>query len=60
MMDIMPLVQDVEVDLILTDVESQRTSVFYRVDMWIANTGASNDGTAYKKGIMNIRKDESS
>ena len=27
-------------------------------DIWIADTGASNDGTAHNKGIIHLRKDE--
>ena len=30
------------------------------LDIWTTDTSACNNGTAYKKGMMNLRKDESS
>ena len=53
--------QNVEVDLILADLESLKVfSVLKGLDMCIANTSTSNNGTVHKKGIMNIREEKSS
>ena len=61
MLDMLLMVQDVEVDLILVDLEIPKGfSILNSPDIWIANTGVSNDGTAHKKGITNLTKDESS
>ena len=59
-LDTMPMLQDLEVDLILTCLEiSKKVSILQSPDIWIANTGASNDSTAHNKDIINLRKDES-
>ena len=35
-------------------------SILQSQDLWIANSDLSNDGTAHKRGIMTLTKDESS
>ena len=48
-------------DLILVDLEIPKDfSILQNQEIWIADTGALNDGTTHKKGITNSRKDESS
>ena len=39
---------------------SKDFSILHSPDIWIADTGALNDGTTHKKGILNLRMDESS
>ena len=57
----MLMVQDVVVDLILTDLEIPKDfSILQKMDIWITDTSASNHDRAHKKGIMKLRKDESS
>ena len=57
MLDIMPLVQDVGVNLIFADLKIPKYfNILQSLDIWIANTGASNDGTAHNKIIMNLKK----
>ena len=60
-LDIIPMVQDVNLDLTLMDLEHHRDfSVFQSTDIWIADIGRFNDGTAHKKGITNLRRNKSS
>ena len=61
MLDLMPMAQDMEGDLNLLDLEiSKDFSILQSSDIWIADTAASNDAIAHKKGIINLRKNESS
>ena len=61
LLDIMPRVQDLVVDLILADLVIPTNYIILKNQVkWIAGTGSFNNGTAHKKGIMKLRKDESS
>ena len=61
MFDIVSIVQDVVVNLILVDSEiTKNFTNLQSPDIWITNTGSSNDRTSHNKGIINLRKDESS
>ena len=54
MLNIKPMVQEVEVDLILMDLWVPKDfSIQQSPDIWIADTGTLNDGTEHKKGLMN-------
>ena len=53
-LDIMPILHDVEVDLMLEDLEIQdELSILLSIDMLITDYDALNNDTACKKGIMN-------
>ena len=57
----MTMLQDVEADLILMDLEIPKNfSILEHPDIQINDSGALNDDTAHKKGIIILRKDESS
>ena len=60
LLGIMLTLQDVAVDLILVDLEIPKDfSLLPCPGIWIANSGALNNGTSCMKGTINLRKDES-
>ena len=51
MLDIMPMLQDVEVDLILADLENSKDfSILQSQHILIAHSGESDDDTEHKRG----------
>ena len=54
MLDIMPMLQDVEIDLMFVDLEVAKDfKMLQSLDIWITNTSESNNGKAHKQGMMN-------